>query len=114
MSHWFLDFLVHRPDMPVFPRGPYLGLGLWNSLAATVMLEVGFYGGGLALYATATRAKDRTGVWALWSLVLFLFALWSLEFFAPPPPGQVSRCRHRCVTSRDIPALCRAHDPLRG
>ena len=41
VSHWFLDFLVHRPDMPVFPRGPYLGLGLWNSLPATVLLEVG-------------------------------------------------------------------------
>lgn len=32
VSHWFLDVLMHRPDMPVLPRGPYLGLALWNSV----------------------------------------------------------------------------------
>ena len=32
VSPWVLDFAVHRPDMPVMPRGPYLGLGLWNSI----------------------------------------------------------------------------------
>jgi len=89
VSHWFLDFLVHRPDMPVLPRGPYLGLGLWNSVPATILLEVGIYGGGLALYVTATRPKDRTGIWALWTLVFLLFALWISTFFAPPPPGQI-------------------------
>lgn len=87
VSHWFLDFLVHRPDMPLFPRGPYLGLGLWNSVLATVLLEAGIFGGGLALYVTATRAKDRTGVWALRALVLLLFLLWISTFFAPPPPN---------------------------
>jgi hypothetical protein len=87
VSHWFLDALVHRPDMPVLPRGPYAGLGLWNSPAATVLLEVGFFGGGIALYLSATRARDRTGVRALWSLVMLLFALWVSTFFAPPPPG---------------------------
>ncbi len=76
VSHWFLDFLAHRPDMPVLPSGPHLGLGLWNSVPATVLLEVGIFGGGLGLYVATTRARDRTGVWALWSLVLLLFALW--------------------------------------
>ena len=72
---------------------------------------------------TATRAKDRTGVWALWSLVLFLFALWVSMFFAPPPPGQIPVAlsgiamwltipwgywidRHRVVTTR-LPATVR-------
>ncbi|HLN58168.1 MAG TPA: hypothetical protein VK416_06380 [Thermoanaerobaculia bacterium] len=87
VSHWFLDFLVHRPDMPVFPRGPYLGLGLWNSLPATVLLEAGFYAGGIALYVTETRAKDRTGTWSLWFLILLLFAIWISSFLAPPPPN---------------------------
>jgi membrane-bound metal-dependent hydrolase YbcI (DUF457 family) len=49
VSHWILDLVVHRPDMPVLPRGPYLGLGLWNSVPATVLLEVGPYSGGIAL-----------------------------------------------------------------
>jgi hypothetical protein len=89
VSHWVLDFLVHRPDMPVLPSGPYAGLGLWNSVPATVLLEVGFFGGGLALYVSSTRARDRTGVWALRALVLFLLGIWISSFFAPPPPGQV-------------------------
>lgn len=87
VSHWVLDFIVHRPDMPVLPDGPYVGLGLWNSVPATVLLEVGLYAGGIALYVAATRAKDRTGIWSLWTLVLLLFALWISTFFAPPPPN---------------------------
>ncbi len=89
VSHWVLDFVVHRPDMPVLPRGPYVGLDLWNSLPATVLLEVGIFGGGLALYVAGTRARDRVGIWALWSLVVLLFVLWISTFFAPPPPGQI-------------------------
>jgi hypothetical protein len=87
VSHWVLDFVVHRPDMPVLPRGPYLGLGLWNSVPATVLLEVGLYAGGLALYVTATRARDRAGAWSLWTLVVLLAAIWISSLFAPPPPS---------------------------
>lgn len=87
VSHWVLDFLVHRPDMPVLRGGPYLGLGLWNSVPATVLAEVGIFGGGLALYLTVTRAKDRIGAWALWILAGFLSVLWIASILAPPPPG---------------------------
>jgi hypothetical protein len=89
VSHWVLDFVVHRPDMPVLPRGPYVGLGLWNSVPATVLLEVGLYAGGLALYVTATRAKDRAGAWSLWALVVLLPAIWISSLFAPPPPSVI-------------------------
>ena len=86
VSHWVLDFVVHRPDMPVLPGREYLGLGLWNSVPATVLAEVGVYGGGLALYLAATKAKDRVGVWALWTLVVFLFVLWIASLVGPAPP----------------------------
>ena len=33
MSHWMLDVVAHRPDMPTWPGGPKLGAGLWNSAA---------------------------------------------------------------------------------
>ncbi len=87
VSHWVLDFLVHRPDMPILPGRSYVGLGLWNSVPATVLAEAGVYGGGLALYLTATRAKDRIGIWALWILVVFLLGLWIASLLGPPPPG---------------------------
>ena len=40
VSHWVLDVVTHRPDMPVYPGGPKVGLGLWNSVAATIAIEV--------------------------------------------------------------------------
>ena len=76
VSHWALDALMHRPDMPILPAGPYVGLGLWRSVAATVVIEGAIYAGGIGLYLSATRAKDRTGVWALWALIVLLGAMW--------------------------------------
>jgi hypothetical protein len=58
-SHWLLDYVAHRPDMPIFPGGARYGLGLWNSLAATLMVEYALFAAGIAIYLTVTRARDR-------------------------------------------------------
>ena len=39
VSHWVLDFITHRPDLPLYPGGSLVGLGLWNSPVATVAVE---------------------------------------------------------------------------
>lgn len=88
VSHWFLDAFVHRPDMPVLPRGPYVGLGLWNSFPLTLAAEALVFGLGVATYLRTTRAVDRTGTWALWSLVAFLVVLWLGSVAGPPPPNE--------------------------
>ena len=88
MSHWFLDAFVHRPDMPILAGPPYFGLGIWNSVALTVAVEALALGVGLALYLRTTRALDRTGKWALWSLVAFLVVLWIASVAGPPPPSE--------------------------
>lgn len=85
-SHWVLDFISHRPDMPLWPGGPKFGLGLWNSWVATIAAEVLIFGVGICLYLKSTRARDRVGVWALWSLLALLFCGWLAALFAPPPP----------------------------
>ena len=87
VSHWALDVFVHRPDMPVLPRGPYLGLGLWNSVPLTVAAEALVFGLGLFVYVRTTRALDRTGAWALWTLVGLLALLWVGSVAGPPPPS---------------------------
>lgn len=75
-SHWVLDVVAHRPDVPVLPHGPYLGLGLWNSLPATLLVEGALVGAGVAVYVRATRGRDRVGTWGLAALVtLFLDAV---------------------------------------
>jgi hypothetical protein len=88
VSHWVLDFASHRPDMPLWPGGgPLLGLGLWRSVPATLAVEIAMYGGGVALYARATRAKDRTGMWAFVGLAAFLFVVYVANVLGPPPPS---------------------------
>lgn len=87
LSHWVLDFLTHRPDLPLFPwGGPYAGLGLWNSVPATVIVEWAIFIVGVILYATSTRAVDRTGRFAFWGLVAFLVISAVGAAFGPPPP----------------------------
>lgn len=87
-SHWALDALVHRPDLPVMPGGPHVGLGVWESVPATVMLELGLLGGGLAIYVRSTRARNATGRWALVALAAFLVTVFFANAFGPLPPGE--------------------------
>lgn len=88
LSHWVLDWWSHRPDMPLTPwSAQKYGLGLWNSAAGTVVVELGLFFGGLAIYLATTRGKDRTGRIALWSFVVLLLAIWLGAIFGPPPPG---------------------------
>ena len=73
ISHWVLDLIVHRPDLPLYPGGGVkVGLGLWSSLGWTLFVEFALLGAGVWLYARATRARDRIGRFGLWALVAFL------------------------------------------
>jgi len=87
-SHWVLDAVSHRPDLPLWPGSRILaGLGLWNSPAATLVVEGALFAAGLALYLATARPKDRTGTLALWSFVVVQLALWVAGAFGPPPPS---------------------------
>ncbi len=87
-SHWVLDAVSHRPDMPLSPFGPtVVGLGLWNSVPATIAVETAMFVTAIWLYATATRPRDATGRYALWSLVAFLSLTYLGASFGPPPPN---------------------------
>jgi membrane-bound metal-dependent hydrolase YbcI (DUF457 family) len=87
-SHWVLDWVTHRPDMPLYPGSDkYVGLGLWNSLIGTMVVELLMFAGGVALYLTTTRASHRRGSFALWALVVFLLVVYAGALFGPPPPS---------------------------
>lgn len=88
VSHWLLDFVSHRPDMPLYPGGgPRLGLGLWGSLPATVAVETLLFAAGVAAYVRFTRPRDRTGTVALWALVGILLLIYAANLLGPPPPS---------------------------
>jgi hypothetical protein len=87
VSHWFLDVIVHRPDLPLWPgSGMRVGLGLWNSMAATLVLEGGFFALGVWLYARTTRPVDGVGRWGLVAMVAFLAVAYLAAGLGPPPP----------------------------
>jgi len=88
VSHWLLDAVVHRPDLPLMPGGKTLiGFGLWNSIPATLAVELSMYAVGLVIYARMTRARDRIGRWGFAAFALFLPVVYAVASFGPPPPS---------------------------
>jgi len=87
LSHWLLDFVTHRPDLPLWPGGPLVGLGLWNSVAGTLIVEGAIGLIGLALFVRTGAARDRVGRWALFGLVALIALLWATQPWSPPPPS---------------------------
>lgn len=87
VSHWVLDWVTHRPDLPLWPGGPMAGLGLWNSMAGTLVAEGALLGAALWLYLGTSRATRPSGRWAFVALNVFFVGVWLANFFGPPPPS---------------------------
>lgn len=88
ISHWFLDLLMHRPDLPLLPGGAVkVGLGLWNSVAGTLVLELTLFLIGIYLYLKATKALNKTGKYAFWTLMIFLLIVYISNIIGPAPPS---------------------------
>ena len=96
MSHWLLDLVVHRADLPLYPGGLFpdlpgsmvhLGLGLGHSLSATILVEGLLFVGGLFLYGSVTRATDRLGRYGFWAFGAVLAGSYAVMLVGPPPPS---------------------------
>jgi hypothetical protein len=85
VSHWMLDWLTHRPDMPLYPNGPKHGLGLWNSITGTIIVESTLFAAGVGLYVWSTKPRDRVGRFAFWAYVGLLLLLYIGDRFSAPP-----------------------------
>jgi len=91
LSHWLLDLLVHRPDLPLLPgSSTRLGLGLWDFPVATIAVELTIFAVGVGLYAWSTKASDRIGSIGFWALVAFLLLVYLGNAFGEPPPSVVA------------------------
>jgi membrane-bound metal-dependent hydrolase YbcI (DUF457 family) len=88
-SHWVLDWVTHRPDLPLAPGvGFRTGLGLWNSIPATVAVEVSIFAAAAWWYQSATEPVNRTGSWAFFTFVAALLIGYAASFVLPPHEGQ--------------------------
>ena len=83
VSHWLLDAATHRADLPLLPRGgPLVGLGLWNSLPLTLLVEGLMFAGALWFFARARQLR-----WPFWTLIALLLVIYAAAVFGPPPPS---------------------------
>ena len=91
VSHWVLDWISHKPDMPLVPAATRVfGLGLWTSLPWTIVVEGGLWLVALIVYMRMTRAKNRAGVYVFWAVVALLTVSWISNIMASAPPAAQS------------------------
>jgi hypothetical protein len=83
VSHWFLDLIVHAPDLTFAGAPPKLGLGLWNYPLIEMPLEIGLTAGALWFYLKSTEPVERS--FAVPVLILYLAAIQAFNWFSPPP-----------------------------
>ena len=80
-SHWILDFVVHRPDLPLYDNSAKVGLGLWNHPALAFGLEALLLFGGMVAFLRG-RPTHRVGFITFGVVMLGIQAY---VFFGPPP-----------------------------
>ena len=87
-SHWVLDWITHRPDLPITPFSDMkVGLGLWNYKWVEITLETTMFFTGAFIYLKVTRPKNNVGKWSLLALLLFFIVIHLMNIFGPPPPS---------------------------
>lgn len=88
VSHWVLDLIVHRPDLPLAPGDSMrVGFGLWNYPVFSMIIECVIFLGGVYLYYRSTTAKNGFGTYGLFGLVAFLMLIQVANMVGPPPPS---------------------------
>ena len=88
LSHWVLDFIVHRPDLALFPGvSPKVGLDLWDYPLASYLLETALFIAGAWIYLRTTRGTSRRVPWGITNLFVVLFGVFLVGLFSPPPPN---------------------------
>jgi hypothetical protein len=83
-----LDWVTHRPDLPLYPGGPKVGLGLWNHPIATIAVESAMFAVGILIYRDVTKPRDRIGSIGMWAFIIFLAAFYIYNASAVPPPNE--------------------------
>lgn len=86
-SHWPLDFLVHRPDLPLYDDTAKVGLGLWDYPYVTLLIEAMLLFGAMGLYLAASQARTRRGRYAIPVFGAAMLVMQASMLFTPPPPS---------------------------
>lgn len=80
VSHWFLDLLVHRPDLTLAGGDAKIGMGLWNAPVATIVVELTLVGVCFWWYLRRTKGPLVPPL----ILLLLLLTMQAVNWFGPP------------------------------
>ena len=81
LSHWFIDLVVHIPDLTLYGARPKLGLGLWNHPLVAMPLELLLIGAALAYYTHRTQTPSGNIRLGILAGLLLLFQ--TIDWFGP-------------------------------
>jgi hypothetical protein len=81
LSHWFLDFIVHVTDLPLYDNTQKVGVGLWNQPILAFTLEAVLLLGAIAVYLR----EGSTRALGIIAFGLAMLAIQAYIFFGPPP-----------------------------
>jgi len=108
LSHWLLDLLVHRPDLPLYDNTAKVGFGLWNFPAVAFTLEAAVLFGGMWLYfGTAVFSRLRMVVFGV-----VMLGVQAYVFFGPPPVSDNAAALTALISYGVFAAAVARLDPL--
>lgn len=87
-SHWVLDLLVHRPDLPLYDNTAKVGLGLWNYPVPAFLFEAGVLFGGILLYLKTADTVTQARRYGMIVFGCVMLAIQGWFFFGPPPASE--------------------------
>ncbi len=106
MSHWVVDFISHRPDLPLAPGiHKYIGLGLYNSRPGMFFVEGTIWVAGIVIYLRATRSRTRSAPYVFWIGAAMLTWVWLVSLKGLPPPGTLIQAGLASLTSMIVTIL---------
>ena len=85
VSHWLMDYIVHRPDLPLYYGSRLVGLGLWNHRWLTIAIEMAMFCVAIWTYQRLTEARDKIGLYGFLGFIVFLLLAYGGAAFGPPP-----------------------------
>lgn len=86
LSHFLLDVIVHRADLPLLGGDSYkFGLGLWNYVVVSSLIEFLIFSAGLWVYLKSTKGIAFGGKYGMIIFSTFVTTMWVASLFTPLP-----------------------------
>lgn len=86
LSHFLLDVIVHRADLPLLGGDSYkIGLGLWNYVLASFLIELLILLSGLWMYLKSTKGATFVGKYGMIIFSAFVTTVWMASLLTPTP-----------------------------